>query len=403
MAEVENAKPKTEEIDYSLANPDTVTKYKDAAAISQRVLVEIEKAAVDGASLVSLCEKGDKLLEEETAKVYNSKKVKVVKGIAFPTTVSPADIITPYSPLSTDADEASKTLKTGQLVKIQLGAHIDGFPAIVGSTIIVASASGETPAPTPAQADLLLATHYTTELLYRMMLPPTVDTVGGPSAEGEKKEAKKPYTATQINTVLKKVVETYGVSLVESTTTYQLERNEIEAKKRIVVNPQEGLKSEGNPEVAEAWGVEVALSSGSGKAKVLELRPTLLRKTGTTFMLKRVTSKQTYSEVAKKFGSFPFSLRQLSDERTAKTGVLECVRGNLLRQYEVQGEKDGKDVSRVFSTIIITKNGIQKITSPSKSLLEIAGDVSDKKITDEEVLKILEIPLNKNKPKSKKK
>jgi len=66
--------------DYSLANPDTVTKYKDAAAISQKVLSEIEKGAVDGASLVSLCEKGDKLLEEETAKVYNSKKVKVTKG-----------------------------------------------------------------------------------------------------------------------------------------------------------------------------------------------------------------------------------------------------------------------------------------------------------------------------------
>lgn len=403
MAEVETVKLKVEEVDYSLANPDTVSKYKDAAAISQKVLVEIEKAAIDGASLVSLCEKGDKLLEEETAKVYNSKKVKVTKGIAFPTTISPADIITPYSPLSTDADEASKTLKAGQLVKIQLGAHIDGFPAIVGSTIIVASALGETPAPTPAQADLLLATHFTTEILYRVMLPPTVDTTGAPAAEGEKKETKKPYTANQINTLLKKVADTYGVTLVESTTTYQLERNEIEAKKRIVVNPQEGLKSEGNPEVAEAWGVEIALSSGSGKAKVLELRPTLLRKTGTTFMLKRTTSKQTYSEVAKKFGSFPFSLRQLSDERTAKMGVLECVRGNVLRQYEVQGEKDGKEVSRVFSTIIITKNGIQKVTGPSRSLLETAGDVSDKKITDEEVLKILEIPLNKNKPKNKKK
>ena len=183
-----------------------------------------------------------------------------------------------------------------------------------------------------------------------MMLPPTVDTTGPPAAEGEK-EAKKPYTTTQINTVLKKVAEAYGVSLVESTTTYQLERNEIEAKKRIVVNPQEGLKSEGSPEVAEAWGVEISLSSGSGKTKVLELRPTLLRKTGTTFGLKRTTSKQTYNEVAKKFGSFPFSLRQLSDERTAKMGVVECVRGNLLRQYEVQGEKDGKEVSRVFSTI----------------------------------------------------
>lgn len=44
------------------------------------MLAEIEKAAVDGVTLVSLCEKGDKLLEEETAKVYNNKKPKVTKG-----------------------------------------------------------------------------------------------------------------------------------------------------------------------------------------------------------------------------------------------------------------------------------------------------------------------------------
>ena len=255
--------------------------------------------------------------------------------------------------MSTDADEASKTLKAGQLVKIQLGAQIDGFSAIVGSTVIVPSASGEASSPTPTQANLLLATHYSTELLYHLVLPSSVDTTGASAsaADGDKKELKKPYTATQINNLLKRVADTYGVNFVENTTTYQLDRNEIEAKKRIVLSPQAGFKSEGIPEVGEAWGIEVAVSAGSGRTKGLELRPTLLRKTGTTFMLRRPTSKQTYNEVAKKFGNFPFSLRQLSDERTAKMGVVECVRGNLLRQYEVLGDKDGVEVARVFSTI----------------------------------------------------
>jgi methionyl aminopeptidase len=31
--------------------------------------------AVEGANILSLCEKGDKLLEEETAKVYKGKKI----------------------------------------------------------------------------------------------------------------------------------------------------------------------------------------------------------------------------------------------------------------------------------------------------------------------------------------
>jgi methionine aminopeptidase len=39
--------------------------------------------------------------------------------------------VTPYTPLKSDAEEAAVTLKAGEVVKIQLGAQIDGFPAIV--------------------------------------------------------------------------------------------------------------------------------------------------------------------------------------------------------------------------------------------------------------------------------
>lgn len=87
------------------------------------------------------------------------------------------------------------------------------------------------------------------------------------------------------------------------------------------------------------------------QCKTLSHRPTLHRKTNTTFQLKRTTSRQTLGEITKKFGTFPFSLRQLEDERTAKMGVLECVRGNVLRQYEVVADKDGKDTARVFTTV----------------------------------------------------
>lgn len=52
-----------------------MTKYKDAAAIAHKVLSEVIKAATPGTTILSLCEKGDKLLEEETAKVYKGKKI----------------------------------------------------------------------------------------------------------------------------------------------------------------------------------------------------------------------------------------------------------------------------------------------------------------------------------------
>jgi methionine aminopeptidase len=61
--------------DYSLNNPDTLTKYKTAGQISEKVLAEVSKLCVPGAKIVEICQKGDKLIEDEVAKVYRGKKV----------------------------------------------------------------------------------------------------------------------------------------------------------------------------------------------------------------------------------------------------------------------------------------------------------------------------------------
>ena len=48
-----------------------------------------------------------------------------------------------------------------------------------------------------------------------------------------------------------------------------------------------------------------------------------------------------YSEIQKKFGVFPFSLRGLEDEKRSRMGVQECKDHGLLVGYEVLYEKDG--------------------------------------------------------------
>ena len=199
-------------------------------------------------------------------------------------------------------------------------------------------------------ADLLLATHYANELLLRLMIPPGL-LAGGSEEEKKKAAAQKAPTQTKITQLLEKVVKSYDCNLVENTTSWLFDRNEIEGKKKIVLAPGEGHKGEGAPEIGEVWGVEMGVSLGSGKIKTLEHRPTLHRRTTTTYALKRPSSRQTLSELVKKFGTFPFSLRQLDDERAGKVGIVECVRSNVVRQYEVIADKDNAPVSRVFTTI----------------------------------------------------
>lgn len=357
----------------------------------------MKKLCVEGAKILEICQKGDKLLEDEVAKVYKGKKI--TKGISHPCTISPSTYVTPYTPLVSDADEAGTALKSSEAVKIQLGAQIDGFGTIVCDTVVV---GGEV---TGRAADLMLATHYANELLLRMMMPPGL-LATGTDEEKKKAQARKPYSQSKITQLLEKLVKSYDCNLVENTTCWLFGRNEIEDKKKIILAPGEGVKGEGLAEVGEVWGVEMGVSTGNGKVKSLPNRPTLHRRTTTTYGLKRPSSRATLSEIQKKFGTFPFSLRQLEDEKAGKVGIIECVRGGVVRQYEVIGSADGEPVSRLFTTIAITKNGLQKLAAPPA--MDLNSIKSDKKITDEEILKVLEMPLakpagdKKKKPKKKK-
>ncbi|KAJ4375059.1 hypothetical protein N0V83_002139 [Neocucurbitaria cava] len=382
-------------VDYTLANPDTITKYKVAGEISQKVLKEVAGWIKADASIVELCERGDQLLAEEVGKVYKGKKV--LKGIGHCTTISPSAYVTPYTPLKSDTEEAAATLKEGEVVKIQLGAQIDGFCTIVCDNVIVGASEGEV---TGREADLILATYYANELLLRLMVPPGL-VAHGDEEEQKKAASKKAYTQSQITNMLEKVTKAYGCNLVESTTIWLFEHNEIESKKKIILAPGEGVRGEGLPEIGEVWGVEMGVSLGSGKVKNNGNRTTLHRRTATTYQLKRPTSRSLLSEVVKKFGTFPFSLRQLEDEKSAKVGVVECVRSGVLRQYEVVVEKDSSPVARLFSTVAITKNGMQRLAQPAA--LDLSKYKSDKKIEDEEILKILEQPIGKTSTKKNKK
>lgn len=132
------------------------------------------------------------------------------------------------------------------MVKIQLGAQIDGLGTIVCDTIAVPAEKGASYEVSEREADLLLATHYANELLLRLLIPPGL-MAGGTEEEKKRAAAQKAPSQTTISQLLEKVVKSYDCSLVENTTSWLFERNEIEGKKKIVLAPGEGQKGEGKP------------------------------------------------------------------------------------------------------------------------------------------------------------
>ncbi|ELT89178.1 hypothetical protein CAPTEDRAFT_136142, partial [Capitella teleta] len=125
----------TEEL--TISDDSVVTKYNTAAKIANDAVAMLQKLTVAGSKVIDLCEKGDNFIIEETDKVFRSKK-SMKKGVAFPTCVSTNACICHFSPLKSDPDVE---IQDGDLVKIDLGAHIDGFSAVLAHTFVVGAST----------------------------------------------------------------------------------------------------------------------------------------------------------------------------------------------------------------------------------------------------------------------
>lgn len=160
----ESASSKTAQ-EETIASDLVVTKYKMASEITQRVLREVIDRCVPGASVKDTCIYGDKRLEEETSRVFKKDK-DVKKGIAFPTCLSINNYICHFSPLVSDPD---MILKDDDVVKIDLGCHIDGYIAVVAHTLVVGATREKK--VTGRRADCILAAYYAAEAALRSIKP----------------------------------------------------------------------------------------------------------------------------------------------------------------------------------------------------------------------------------------
>jgi methionine aminopeptidase len=117
-----------------IEQPAILDKHKAAAAICDAALEKAIGLCVEGGVVSKICGEIDTYIEEELLKVFSNKKSKKLeRGIAFPTCISVNEICGHYSPCPDD----SVALKNEDLVKIEFGAHIDGYPANVGHTIVI--------------------------------------------------------------------------------------------------------------------------------------------------------------------------------------------------------------------------------------------------------------------------
>lgn len=371
-------KKDNEEVPTTIADDVVLTKYNTASEITNRVLKEIVDKCIPGASSVQVCEFGDQRVLEETGKVFKKDK-NMKKGIAFPTCLSANHCICHFSPLKSDPDYI---FKDGDLVKIDLGCHIDGFIAAVAHTIVIGASKDNK--VKSRKADAILAAYYAAEAAVRLIKP-----------EGNN---------YQVTEVIDKIADSYKCKPVEGMLSYQLEKDIIDGEKRIIQNPNEAQKKEGCQKcefkVNEVYALDVLVSSGDGKPRPSEVRTTVYKKKDIIYQLKMKASRAFLNEVEKKFNLMPFTLRVCEDEKMARLGVIECAKHDLVEPYPVYYEKEGEFVAEFKYTVLLLPNGTIKITGLP---LDLETFETENKITDESINLLLSKSTSKKSQRKKKK
>ncbi|RXN26898.1 proliferation-associated 2G4 [Labeo rohita] len=296
--------------ELTIADDLVVTKYKMGADIANQALKVLIEAAKPGVSVLSLCEKGDAFVTAETGKVFKKEK-EIKKGIAFPTCVSVNNCVCHFSPLKSDPDY---TLKDGDLVKVDLGVHVDGFISNVAHSFVVGATKN-----------------------------------------------------TQVTEAWNKIAQSFKCMAIEGMLSHQLKQHVIDGEKTIIQNPTDQQRKDHEKaefEVHEVYAVDVLISTGEGKARDSGQRTTVYKRDPSKqYGLKMKTSRVFFSEVERRFDAMPFTLRAFEDESKARLGVVECAKHELLQPFNVLHEKEGEYVAQFKFTVLLMANGPLRITT----------------------------------------
>jgi len=324
------------EEEKELPNADVITKYKSASEIANKVLEQVVKECLPDKKVVDLCSLSDKLINDLVSGVYKTGKME--KGVAFPTCISIDNCAGHFSPLADD----TTLLKEGDLVKIDLGVHIDGFISLVAHTLIV-TVNPQVPT-TGRKADVIAAAYYAAECAHRLVKP------------GKKN--------TEVTEVINKVAEQFKCQVLEGVLSHQMKRFVIDGNKVVISKSTLDHKvEEFEFEENQAYAIDIVMSTGEGKAKETETRITIYKRAvDQNYLLKMKAARYVFNEINSRFPTLPFTLRAL-DEKRGRLGITECLKHDLVNPYPVLYEKQGEFIAQFKFTVLILASGTLRLTS----------------------------------------
>ncbi|KAI7872812.1 peptidase M24, structural domain-containing protein [Spinellus fusiger] len=327
-------------LDNDLVDPKVLEKYLLSANIVNTILPVVLSKVSAGVSVHDLCQYGDDLLEAHTVTIYKNAE----RGIALPTCVTINNHVQYFSPLL----ENDYTLKPNDLVKVELGVHVDGYIATAAHSTIVNTTSEPI---TGRAADVVCATYFAYEAAMRMLKP------------GVK--------GSEISRVISEIGAYYRCKPVQGTFSSLMKRFVLRAGKDI----ENKLNEEVTLKELEALDFEiennqvyqlniVMTTSEDGRVKTAEEKPFIYqRNVNTSYQLKMRSARIAFSEINNQHSVFPFSTRALSGNQ-ARLGLVSLSTHDLITPYTVMRTLLPSDLVAQFkSTVLVLPEGPMQLTA----------------------------------------
>ncbi|MFX1474396.1 MAG: type II methionyl aminopeptidase [Promethearchaeota archaeon] len=314
-----DTQPKSPVSEPKEAEPEEIDpeeKYRQAGKIASQVRDEIASKIKIGARAFDLCEAAEARILELGGR------------LAFPTNISINEVAAHYSSPENDAT----IIEEGDIVKLDLGVHIDGYIADTALTISF----------NPELEKLVKASREALDKALELIKPKA--------------------NSKDLGKIIEDTIRGYGYRPIRDLSGHQLDEFVLHGPKTL---PNIAVPHGVSLEEGEAYALETFASTGSGSVHdtgqylIFSLQP--VRKP-----LRNRGARDIVRLVAREFKSLPFSRRYLSKhipKLSLALGLRELTTKSVLRQYSVLADTKGSHVSQAEHTFLITSDGIEITTS----------------------------------------
>eukprot|EP00817_Percolomonadidae_sp_ATCC50343_P005836 CAMPEP_0117430154 /NCGR_PEP_ID=MMETSP0758-20121206/9669_1 /TAXON_ID=63605 /ORGANISM="Percolomonas cosmopolitus, Strain AE-1 (ATCC 50343)" /LENGTH=352 /DNA_ID=CAMNT_0005217841 /DNA_START=27 /DNA_END=1082 /DNA_ORIENTATION=- len=320
--------------DEYLDNPEAANNSRAAAEVVNEVLKRILDELKPGKNVYELCVMGDNEIMNEVGKVR--KKVKQ-KGVAFPTCINVNQIVAHNSEVDT---KQNYVLQQNDVVRVDLGVHIDGYIAVAAQTIVL---TNETIVGKPA--DCIAAADCAINACLRLMKPGCKN--------------------TELSDVIGAIAAEFDVSAVEGVLCHQMKRYVIDGNQTALTKPtEEHQVDEFEFKPYETYQLDMVFTTGKS-TRLFEgpKKPTIYKRSPevATPYFNTKAAQHTYTNM-RHFNDLPFSIRALENPMEGRLGINELYNNRVVDRFPILMAKRNDFVVHLKTTVHILPSQVKSVT-----------------------------------------